>query len=111
MSRCPEKSPDILKSEIWIRAGGKCECVSACEHHKTGQCGIPLLPELWSARDILPDEVGVHRGVSMLEALCEACRLNPAIQDQLSEEAKRADPNWWYRRKPTSPRRPRDWQC
>jgi len=96
---CSSKSKDILKSEVWIRAGGRCECVSACEHHKTGRCNIALLAELWSARDILPDGAGVHGGVSMLEALCEACRLNPAMRDQVSEEAKRADPNWWYRRR------------
>ena len=94
------KSNHILKAEIWIRAGGRCECVSACAHHETGRCGIALLPELWSAHDILPDRVGFHAGVSMLEALCEACRFNPEIRDRLSEEAKRADPNWWYRRGP-----------
>jgi hypothetical protein len=115
VSAYSEKSTDILKSEILIRAGGKCECVSACDHHKTGRCGIALLPELWSAREILPDGVGPHRGVSMREALCEACRVNPAIRNQLSDEAKRADPNWWYRRRPisgisTGPARSTDWE-
>jgi hypothetical protein len=35
----------------------------------------------------------------MLEALCEACRLNPAMQDEPSDDFKRANPNWWYRRR------------
>src|SRR5580704_520498 len=96
------KSHDIYRSEIWIRAGGKCECTSACEHHKMHRCGLALLPGFWSVRDVLPHWVVVHKGVSMLEASCEACRLNPAIRDQISEAAKRADPNWWYCRRSTS---------
>jgi len=95
----PEKSHNIPKTEIWIRAGGKCECTSACEHHRAGRCGIALLPHLWSTRDILPAWIGAHKGVLMLEALCEACRLNPAMQDEPSDDFKRANPNWWYRRR------------
>ena len=89
-----ETSHGIPKSEIWIRAGGKCECTSACEHHKMGRCGLTLVPGFWSVRDILPHWVVVHKGVSMLEASCEACRLNPAIRDQISEVEKRDNPNW-----------------
>ena len=97
-----EHSHNISKKEIWIRAGGKCECTSGCEHHGAGRCGIALLPEFWTTRDILPDWIGAPKTLLMAEALCEACRLNPPIQDQdqMSEDAKRADPNWWYSRKP-----------
>jgi len=88
-----ETSHGIPKSEIWIRAGGKCECTSACEHHKAGRCGLAFLPEFWSAHDILPAWIGASKSVLMLEASCEACRLNPAIRDQISEAAKLADPS------------------
>jgi hypothetical protein len=97
-----ETSHDVPKSEIWIRSGGKCECTSACEHHKAGRCGLALLPEFWSAHDILPAWIGASKSVLMFEASCEACRVNPAIRDQISEAEKRADPNWWYCRRPTS---------
>src|SRR5712691_10979812 len=95
----PEKSSDALKGDIWIRSGGRCECASACEHHERGRCGNVLLPGFWSVRDILPTWAWTHKGLSMREASCEACRINPAVQDhQLSEDSKRASPNWWYQR-------------
>ena len=98
-SQYAETPHDISVADIWIRANGKCECTAACEHHVAGRCGIAILPQLWSTREILPLSMGT-KGMLMREVLCEACRLNPAIRDELSEEAKSADPNWWYRRRP-----------
>jgi hypothetical protein len=94
-----EYSHNISKREIWIRAGGKCECTAECDHHGAGRCGIVLLPEFWSAREILPEWIGASKTILMAEALCEACRLNPSVLDHVSDESKRANPNWWYSRK------------
>jgi hypothetical protein len=90
---------DLLRNKLRIRSGGKCECTSSCEHHKPGQCGVVLVPGLWFACDILPAEANASQKVSMLEAVCEACRLNPRIENQASQDAKRGNPNWWYQRR------------
>jgi hypothetical protein len=103
LSQYPEKPHDISVAEIWIRANGKCECTSACEHHVAGRCGIAILPQLWSTREILPAWIGT-KGMLMREVLCEACRLNPAMQAEISDDFKRANPNWWYRRQKSSDR-------
>jgi len=88
-AQCHEKSSHdrVSRRKIWIRSAGKCECISSCEHHEAGRCGIALLPEFWAVRDILPAWAGGghHIGVSMFEALCEACRLSPGIEDRLRE--------------------------
>ena len=86
-------SREISKSQIWTRSGGKCECTVACEHHEAGRCCNALLPEFWSTRDIFPAWVGAPKSVSMLEAVCEACRMNaivPRVREQSS--ARRWDP-------------------
>ena len=70
-------TPTALKARVWIRSAGKCECRSSCQHHEAGRCGIALLPGFWSICDILPEWAGGDvKRVSMVEALCEACRLN-----------------------------------
>lgn len=88
-----------LRNNLWVRSAGKCECTSSCEHHKPGRCGIALNVGFFYASNILPADPNAGQKESMMEALCEACRMNPGIKDQAAEESGQGHPNSWYRRR------------
>src|SRR5262249_46691750 len=74
---------EAVLRKVWVRSRGRCECTSCCGHHKAGRCGLTLHQGLWSIREILPEWLTGRedRGaMSMVEAICEPCRLDPILQ-------------------------------
>ena len=60
-----------LKNVFWRRAGGRCECSAACDHHLARRCGVMLEPELWT---IQPIDLDAAFSLGNAEAVCMECR-------------------------------------
>lgn len=64
-----------LVNELWIRSGGRCECVGRCDHHAPGKCQLRLWPGFWEAHKIDVSLSGGKDTLGNCEALCIPCAL------------------------------------
>lgn len=62
-------------SQIWRRAGGRCECTRNCRAH-SGRCGAELRAGQWHAHHVQSQNAGGADTLANGQALCIPCHEN-----------------------------------